>query len=174
MAVNIRFVIPRCWFSFQYQLKYETYLIHRKSTTLRVFDPFCLGYSVAWMGLHVEDDLACSLHPLSYSGLGLVGDGFIPCDLGLSRVGFGGKTRAHSQSTNPKFSGPYQCDFNIGQLVHTFWSSYYFVKLKSRKMTGSYAFKEWFYLNLNLGLWYENVFIIGVPSFFLSRLIVHN
>ena len=43
------------------------------------------------MGLHVEDDLALSLHPFSYSGLGLVGYGFIPCDLGLSRVGFGGK-----------------------------------------------------------------------------------
>ena len=72
------------------------------------------------MGLHVEDDLAHSLHPLSYSGLGLVGYGFIPCDLGLSRVGFGGKTRAHSQSTNLKFSGPYQCNFNIGQLVAHF------------------------------------------------------
>jgi len=46
---------------------------------------------VAWMGLHVEDDLAHSLHPFSYSGLDLVGYGFIPCDLGLSRVGFGGK-----------------------------------------------------------------------------------
>lgn len=91
MAVYIWFVIPSCWFAFQYQLNYETYLIPGKSTTLRVFDLFCLGCSVAWMGLHVEDDLAHSLHPFSYSGLGLVGYGFIPCDLGLSRVGFGGK-----------------------------------------------------------------------------------
>lgn len=45
--------------------------------------------------------------PLCWFGLGLVGYGCTPCELGLSWMGLGIKTRAHSLSTNLKFSNPY-------------------------------------------------------------------
>jgi hypothetical protein len=63
-------IIPCCQFALQFWLKSEPWPTSAKSTAFRVFDPFCMGCSIAWIRLHVGDDLALFL--LS-SGVVLVG-----------------------------------------------------------------------------------------------------
>ena len=53
----------------------------------------CSAWAVLWLGWDYMGGMTWphSLHPLGWFGLGLVGYGFIPCDLGLSWIGFGRK-----------------------------------------------------------------------------------
>lgn len=53
----------------------------------------CSAWAVLWLGWDYIRGMTWphSFHPLCWFGLGLVGYGFIPCDLGLSWIGFGRK-----------------------------------------------------------------------------------
>lgn len=105
-AVNARLTIPRCWFAFQFLLKSEPCPTPGKSTTF-TFGPILLGL---FCGL---DGITCcgmtwlhSLSSLGWFGLGLVGYGFIPCDLGLSSIGFGRKLGLIHYPPIPEFQVP--------------------------------------------------------------------
>lgn len=155
MAVNTRFIILCCWSAFQFWLNSEPCPIPIKSTVLRVFDLFCLGYSMAWMGLHVGEwpgPIAVTLWGF-ISGVWLYSPWFgIELDWAWEKLGL----IPFPPTLNSQ--GTYGCDFNICWLVTLFEIPVIFSNLKLEKWWDLIYSKSGFEVHLNLQLWLKNYF----------------